>query len=77
MDSKQSKMYKYSAVHGDEPSDLHVEHLRQPATNERSKKTVLTAAMGSTLIAAVLFFAIGYVTFSRGFAMCLGQWNCY
>ncbi|KAJ2971892.1 hypothetical protein NQ176_g7470 [Zarea fungicola] len=58
-------MYKYSAVQGDEPSDVHVEHLHQATPNKRSKKTVLTVAMGSTLIAAVLFFAIGQCSASR------------
>lgn len=65
MDSKHSRDYKYSAVHGDEPGDdARVNGLggsSTDSTNTRPNRTTLKLAMGSTLIAAALFLAIGYV----------------
>ncbi|OAA69020.1 3-phytase B precursor [Cordyceps fumosorosea ARSEF 2679] len=59
MDSKRSRDYKYSTVNHDEPGDVRIEALGDSTTNRRPTKTLLTVAMGSTLIAAALFLAIG------------------
>lgn len=61
MDSKRSKDYKYSAVYGDEPGDVQIETLGDFAANKRPKKTLLKIAMGSILVTAALFLAVGYV----------------
>ncbi|OAA80847.1 3-phytase B precursor [Akanthomyces lecanii RCEF 1005] len=59
MDSKRNIDYKYSAVYGDEPDHVRVEALDDSGANKRPKQTLLKFAMGSTLIAAALFLAVG------------------
>lgn len=61
MESKHSRDYKYSAVHGDEPGDVRLNNQAAAATNRQRQPTLLKVAMGSTLIAAAVFLAIGYV----------------
>lgn len=62
MDSKQSRDYKYAAVHGDEPGDVRIDAHDEPRANKPPKQRLLKIAMGSTLIAGALFLAVGYVT---------------
>ncbi|EGX94700.1 3-phytase B precursor [Cordyceps militaris CM01] len=58
MDSKRDRNYKYSAVHGDEPGDVPNNAPGDSVANRRPK-TLVKFAMGSTLIAAALFLAVG------------------
>ncbi|KAJ3474171.1 hypothetical protein NLG97_g9959 [Lecanicillium saksenae] len=82
MDSKHGRDYKYAAVYVDEPGAVRIQAFDEPAANRRSKRTLLTVAMGSTLIAAALFLAVG----GKASACCtknatcsgsLGTWGQY
>ncbi|KAM0669692.1 hypothetical protein ACQRIT_002131 [Beauveria bassiana] len=81
MDSKRSRDYKYSAIHGDEPGDGRISDLADPTANKRPRQILLKLAMGSTLIAAALFLAVGHAsTCCTSEAACsgsLGTWGQY